>query len=218
MAARVSPGDPVELAIEGTIGREDLPAVIARIGGGGLVLSFPRLGSLPEGVEPGCRIAVKLKALAGAPVRHTIAIAVQETPPPSVEVAPLSVDKPQSRAFLRVGSALAVTCFGLTASGDPVPGSMTVGVVENISAGGLRMVTDAGLPPQSRVRLRLDVPAHLQGSPAGPLEAEASVRRITSLGDGTPPQYVIALQLLFGREAERDRWARLVLDLQRANP
>jgi c-di-GMP-binding flagellar brake protein YcgR len=191
--------------------------VITRVGGGGIVLSFPRLGALPEGVEPGCRIAVKLKALAGAPVRHTIALSVKEAPPPSVEVAPLTVDKPQRRAFFRVGSSLSVTCFVLGQNGEPIPGSVTIGVVENISAGGLRIVTDTGLPPQARVRLRLDVPAQLQRSPSGPLEAEARVRRIVAIGRRMPPQYVVALQLWFDREAERDKWARLVFDLQRAH-
>jgi c-di-GMP-binding flagellar brake protein YcgR len=118
----------------------------------------------------------------------------------------------QRREFFRVQPCLPVTCVVLGADGQARPGPPVVGVVENISAGGLLIATNAVLSVQDLLRVRVPMPPPSEGA----LEAEARVRRAEPIPHRSPPHLRVALQFVFAREADRDQWVRLVADLRAA--
>ena len=117
----------------------------------------------------------------------------------------------QRREFFRVQPCLPVTCVVVGADGQPRPGPPIVGVVENISGGGLLIATNAALSAQDVLRVRLALPPPSHGEA---LEAEARVRRVEPIPGRVPPHFRVALQFVFPREADRDQWMRLVAELR----
>lgn len=216
MRPSVSPGDRVELSVEGAGGRHELLAIVADVGPSRIVFALPDLGALPSEIEVGCRIAIRPLEGPAAPWRHAVATAVASSPVPVVEVGPLADEKAQRRGFFRIDACLPVTCFAPDAGDAARPPVTATGVTENISAGGLRIVTNTALKVRDAVRIRVDVPSALVALHAEALEADARVRRVFEVLGRSPPHYVVALQLLFTREPRRDQWVQLVFELQRA--
>jgi hypothetical protein len=117
----------------------------------------------------------------------------------------------QRREFFRVQPCLPVTCVVVGPDGQPRPGPALVGIVENVSGGGLLIATNATLSVQDLLRVRLALPPPSQGEA---LEAEARVRRVEPIPHRAPPHFRVALQFVFPREADRDQWVRLVAELR----
>lgn len=124
----------------------------------------------------------------------------------------------QRREHFRVQRCLPVTCVPIGLDGQPQFGAAFIGVVENISAGGLRITTPAAVSLQDVLRVRLPMPGEVAAVEGRALEAYARVRRVVLLPDRTPPHHDVALQLIFEREADRDDWVRLVDALQTDAP
>jgi c-di-GMP-binding flagellar brake protein YcgR len=120
--------------------------------------------------------------------------------------------RPQRRGFFRVVARLPVTCFASDPTAARPLAQIGKGHTENLSAGGLCILVDAALTPGDGLRIRLEAPPTLNVSQAGPLESAARVDRVDLLPDTV--QRRVALRLLLTREAERDRWAQLVFELQ----
>src|SRR5262249_9368373 len=88
-----------------------------------------------------------------------------------------------------------------------------MGTTENLSGGGLRIVTGELLAARDLVHVRLDLPGNLPGFRMASIEAEARVRRISPV-PGTPPRYGVALQLVIARESEQQQWVDLAQALE----
>jgi hypothetical protein len=121
----------------------------------------------------------------------------------------------EQRAFYRVQPGLPITCVVMGADGQPAAGPPGMGVVANISAGGLRIITNVTLAMHNVLRVRLALPLQVSGAEEKVLEAYARVRRVAQLPDRAPPHFDVALQLIFEHEAERDDWVALIAELQK---
>jgi len=208
-------GDRVELTIEGAARSRTVPAMVARMTPSRIVFSFPELGAPPAGLAPGSRIAIRLRGPSGPVLRHTVAIAVSASSPPTVEVGQFLAERAQRREFFRVDVALPVTCTPVGTNGAARGASAASGITENLSAGGLRLVTAERFAVRDLVRVRLELPSSLPGMRVGALEAEARVRRIGAVPGGPQPRYCLALQLVFDRESQQDQWVELAFALDR---
>jgi c-di-GMP-binding flagellar brake protein YcgR len=178
-------------------------------------IRFREQNALLPGCIPGCIVALRVLSDAGSHIAHTVVLRAQSKPHVIIAVRPpVDFSTVPHRKFFRVPAKFPVVCRITASAQQEAVGSVdSAAKTQNISAGGVALLTALALRVGDQLVLSLTVPS-LRAAPTT-LELAGHVLR---LGSGErKPRITLSAGIKFAHrnQREEDALVRLMFDLQR---
>jgi c-di-GMP-binding flagellar brake protein YcgR len=189
--------------------------IVTAVGSERIGIRFPDMRALLPGCAPGSTVVLRVFDELGTYVAETTVLRVQSAPHVMILIRPpQSFTTVQRRKFFRVPAKLPVD-FTITASTEPEAVGLRdpAGKTQNISAGGLWLLSALALHMDDELELRVSIPKLR----AAALELELT-GRVVRVGPGNPKLHITCsagIQFVHKDQQREDALVRVMFELQR---
>lgn len=207
----------VELALASGRPTPTIRALVVRVTEAEVVLRVTDPEGLPAEVVPGTRLRIRFThAGAGHEGLSTVCRGAAAGAERSLAIAPIVATRVvERREFFRLHASLAASVYVLEAPGYRIGNDDRRASCTDFSAGGAGVETALVVGAGQPLWFALEVPRGLRQSFADEICCAAAVVWSRPVGRGERIVTAAGLRLAPTREAERDQWVRLSLELQR---